>query len=219
MIKVIMPAAVVVLGLAVLFDLRPSGSASTTAPTAAARAPETSANEREDELEGLRRQVANLEQAVRELQQARTPEQAPLAQAARTLAEADEPAPEPPLEPEEIEADFARAAAATSGTQAAKNLAAAATKVLPEGSAIRSIECREAICRVETTHRGLGNYHKFLSAAFTNAETQIWTGPLRHQSVSEPADVQHGDFVAVSFLGQEGSELPRWLHSEPEPAQ
>jgi hypothetical protein len=77
-------------------------------------------------------------------------------------------------------------------------------EVLPKGSALRSLECKRSMCRMETVHRSAENYRNFAKSftALREDGPPLWTGPTffhrLHQSsgAGEP-------LVSVAYLGRE----------------
>jgi hypothetical protein len=79
---------------------------------------------------------------------------------------------------------------------------------LPKGSVIRDLDCRESMCRLETSHLTDGSFRTFVHQAILDPETRAWTGPA---AISLDADhpAADGSVVAVAFLAREGHALPR----------
>jgi hypothetical protein len=78
--------------------------------------------------------------------------------------------------------------------------------VLPKGSEMRSLECRETMCRIETSHASLEESRQYTQTAFLDQSTQIWNVPgytMRIGDTSEGAPV-----VMVAYIAREGHELP-----------
>jgi hypothetical protein len=83
------------------------------------------------------------------------------------------------------------------------------TTALPEGSALRSFECRETLCRVETSHADLARYHAFVKTAFRNQATRLWNAPGFSTLADDASDsTRAGALVTVSYIAREGHELP-----------
>jgi hypothetical protein len=77
--------------------------------------------------------------------------------------------------------------------------------VLPDGSSVRSCECRSSLCRIETGHANLQRYNAFARAAFMRRPTMVLNRP-GITVASDPAP--DGSLVAVAFLAREGHSLP-----------
>jgi hypothetical protein len=76
---------------------------------------------------------------------------------------------------------------------------------MPDASAVRSIECRSSICRIETAHQDPGAYGQFVDSVFKSPETQIWNS----SSFSTPLrSDDRGGMVIVSYLAREGEAHP-----------
>lgn len=81
------------------------------------------------------------------------------------------------------------------------------TAALPEGSGLRSFDCRESMCRIETIHPDVSHYHAFVRSAFIEPETKIWNAGTSSSLLSgEPAE--GGSLVTVSYLARDGHDLP-----------
>jgi len=74
---------------------------------------------------------------------------------------------------------------------------------LPEGSRLRSVECRASLCRIETIHRDLAGYRKFLQAPPASPEL-AWTGPWMTTVLRTEDD---GTVLSVGYFGREGASL------------
>lgn len=79
--------------------------------------------------------------------------------------------------------------------------------LLPDGSAARSIECRDSMCRIETEHADAARYSQFVRGAFLDGTTQLWNGGF-FSSIVEDGSGSGGKLVAVAFLAPEGETLP-----------
>jgi hypothetical protein len=79
------------------------------------------------------------------------------------------------------------------------------TASLPEASAVRSIECRSSMCRVETVFHDPEAYGRFAQSAFKDPETRIWNGGAFSTSLGTD---DRGDMVVISYLAREGEEIP-----------
>jgi hypothetical protein len=78
---------------------------------------------------------------------------------------------------------------------------------LPEGSHMRSFDCRASLCRIETSHEDPSHYRAFVRAAFLDPETQLWNaGMFSTRSSDEAAPGE--PLVMVSYLAREGQALP-----------
>jgi hypothetical protein len=77
--------------------------------------------------------------------------------------------------------------------------------LVPDGSAVRSIECRTSMCRIETEHASLEELDRFTRAAFMEPNTRVWNaGGMSHTEM--PA--RPGDPIrAIAFLAREGTAL------------
>jgi hypothetical protein len=78
-------------------------------------------------------------------------------------------------------------------------------RALPEGSAALSVRCGGSMCRIETRHHGMDEYHHFVEQAFLNPGTALWNGGM-FSSVTERSD--SGEVTVVSFLARDGQPLP-----------
>jgi hypothetical protein len=76
--------------------------------------------------------------------------------------------------------------------------------LLPEGSTVRSIECRADLCRLETAHADRATYWKFLKAAFLTPRKTFWNG----SAYSVPLNDDPSGGAMVTYLAREGAALP-----------
>ncbi|HXU63869.1 MAG TPA: hypothetical protein VN962_19360 [Polyangia bacterium] len=107
---------------------------------------------------------------------------------------------------EEYQAVFARETADQAWAARAEEVARAKLgAVLPEGSRIRSVECRATLCRVETAHRDKSSYFTFGRRAFVSGDGRLWNAA----TFSVPADPAFSEPVMVSYVAREGYDLPR----------
>jgi len=79
---------------------------------------------------------------------------------------------------------------------------------LPKGSVVRSFECREAMCRLETSHIDLAQYKTFLAAAFRNSSTQLWRTQGSCMPLGEEDDAAVGPRLMVCYIARQGQSLP-----------
>ena len=77
-------------------------------------------------------------------------------------------------------------------------------EVLPKGSAIRSVECRSSICRLETSHRDREAYWAFLHAAIMNSNV-LWNAA----TYSTPLNDDPNENFMVTYIAREGHLLPQ----------
>jgi hypothetical protein len=83
--------------------------------------------------------------------------------------------------------------------------AAKISAMMPKDSAVRAVDCRSSMCRVEMSHESADDYHQFVQSAYMSPETGVWSGPTFTTILERPAG---GGVVAVSFLAREGESLP-----------
>jgi hypothetical protein len=84
-------------------------------------------------------------------------------------------------------------------------LSEAVTRLLPEGSGVRDIDCRSTLCRIELSHSDPNAERGFMEKAIHDPEGGFGNGP-GYVSRSEPA--ADGTFVEVIYLAREGATLP-----------
>ena len=201
--------AVGVLALALAALVRPlvMGPVSTqSAAAAGAGASELIALRAEVERE--RREVARL----RSLLQAAGREDAAACAPAPVGAQApalDPPSPE--SGDQDLQAWFAGEPAERAGTDGAGQLGRRLAAVTPDGSRVKSIECRAAMCRVESSHDGMLNHQRFLAIAFAQDGGAVWDGPISPRVMVEPPQWDTGEVIAVTYLGKPGYSLPSAL--------
>jgi hypothetical protein len=103
-----------------------------------------------------------------------------------------------------LEARFLHAAADPEWAARAKTIVDQnLPSLLPEGSKIRSFECRASMCRLETAHKNHGQYMKFIQAAFLSPEDQLWNAP----TFSTPLNGNPADGLMVTYIAREGGSL------------
>jgi hypothetical protein len=92
---------------------------------------------------------------------------------------------------------------------AARELAAKLANVLPDGASLRSLDCRESMCRVETAHRSEQSYQEFtIGLAAPTERPPIWTGAAMFQIV-RPAEREGDELIAVAYLAREAFPSPQ----------
>lgn len=121
-----------------------------------------------------------------------------------------ETAPPPPLEPpvlrERMDQCFTQERPDPSwAAQAKQQVEASLAAVLPSSSAIRSVECRTTMCRIESTHGDREQYQRFIQDGLMNPDKQAWNGAFLALRFGEPTD---GPMLAVVYVAREGEELP-----------
>jgi hypothetical protein len=89
-------------------------------------------------------------------------------------------------------------------SRAAKQIMDLLTVGLEPGTLIRSAECRKTFCRIETSHRDLGGFRKFVDTSFAGHEIKPWNGAF----ASFVTDQSSGTLLAVSYLSRENENLP-----------
>jgi hypothetical protein len=90
-------------------------------------------------------------------------------------------------------------------SQKARGLASERLKVtLPDSSAVRSIDCRTSMCRIETSHADLDHYRQFVQKSFMEPESSIWNAA----TYSSIIDDSSGNLVVVSYVSRDGQPLP-----------
>jgi hypothetical protein len=89
----------------------------------------------------------------------------------------------------------------------AQNLASERLRAtLPEGSEVRSVECRASLCRIETSHTDEQRYESFVRQTFLDPKTQLWNGGLFSTTLDDGQS--EGRLVMVSYLAREGQAVP-----------
>ncbi|WP_437831028.1 hypothetical protein [Sorangium sp. So ce1153] len=76
---------------------------------------------------------------------------------------------------------------------------------LPRSSALRSVECRASLCRVEVAYRDPADGGRFFDAAFKNPDSKIWNADTFS---TPPRPDGRGNTIVVSYLAREGEALP-----------
>jgi hypothetical protein len=164
-------------------------------------------------------QVVDLAAAVRAGASPSRPEVPPLKEAA-------EPPTAPELSPEEERAaneayiaklrDSMESQFATEKTDPKWSGTATAeirNKALPGlagTSRLRSLECRESVCRLETSHQDNRTFQEFITKSLSSPEFG-WEGPMLFAPVRTEAS---GEIVTVAFLSRAGS-TPAYIDETP----
>jgi hypothetical protein len=83
------------------------------------------------------------------------------------------------------------------------------TPILPEGSSIRSLQCRRTMCRVETSHKDLVSYQAFARAFVLPGDNgqPLWMGASVF-NVTTPPGPNDESLVTVAYLAREGLPEP-----------
>jgi len=76
--------------------------------------------------------------------------------------------------------------------------------LLPEGSFVRSFDCRASFCRLETSHKDQESYWKFIKGAFADRSRQLWNA----ETYSVPLNDDPVDGLLVSYIARENQSLP-----------
>lgn len=86
----------------------------------------------------------------------------------------------------------------------------AATKLrdlLPQGSELRSLQCRGSMCRIETMHADLTAYQQFVQSAALDPTTHLWNGGM-FSTIVDDAPTPDGRLTTVAYIAREGEPLP-----------
>lgn len=158
------------------------------------------------ELQRVRQEVAEAKRATDSLRKlvggiAREQGAVPEGPEAPTPAAASaEPAPSREEELTFIQSEFA-AESGDPGWNPSRALQGQLSTVLPHGSALRSVDCRRSMCRVETSHRSLKDFNSF-SNDFMMARltSPVVSGAIAFD-VREPTR-DGEEVVAVAYLGK-----------------
>jgi hypothetical protein len=105
-----------------------------------------------------------------------------------------------------IETSFGADHALASSHDLAQGLEDGVRAVLPAGSSVRSVECRSALCRIETVHPSVDEFRDFVARAFLAPDAKVASGPVFAGLLTEPARGEA--VVAVAYVGRDGSPLP-----------
>lgn len=112
--------------------------------------------------------------------------------------------------PEEVrnhlETAFGSERATASSQARAYSVEKGVRAALPAKSTVRTVECRGALCRIETEHSNMDEFHEFVRSAFQTPDSSIanapvFAGPLASESSGST-------LVAVAYLGSEDAPLP-----------
>jgi hypothetical protein len=120
------------------------------------------------------------------------------------------PAPEPSAMRDHYDISFLGDHADSNWTaREAREATSKLTSALPEGSSLRSFECRTSMCRIEVSHKDFKHATEFNETAFRDPSTRIWntagfSAPLRDEPSTD------GSIVNVVFVAREGKGLPEF---------
>jgi len=106
-------------------------------------------------------------------------------------------------------ADHAGAASYADAQDLADNVRA----MLPAGSTLRNVECRSALCRVETEHVSADDFRRFVEHAFLDRTAPMATRPVIAGLPAEPRAGQA--VVAVAYVGRDGAAMAAALSASP----
>ncbi|HEX3478473.1 MAG TPA: hypothetical protein VHT91_25805 [Kofleriaceae bacterium] len=120
----------------------------------------------------------------------------------------DEPAKQPPIDPAtlrtHLNARFDRQADDPAWSAAARGMIETKlASAMPPASVLRSVECRETMCRIEMVYDDLAQYHAFVKRMTPDALP--WNGTLFSTPLGNLSD---GPVTFVAFLSREGQPLP-----------
>lgn len=74
---------------------------------------------------------------------------------------------------------------------------------MPPSSVLKSVDCRETMCRIEMIYDDLTQYHAFVRRMTPDALP--WNGTLFSTPLDDPS---RGPITFVAFLSREGQQLP-----------
>jgi hypothetical protein len=77
--------------------------------------------------------------------------------------------------------------------------------LLPAQSAVRSVDCRGSLCRIETSHAGVTEYRDFVKRTFLG-QPELWNAGFFTNVIADPVPGQ--PVVTVAYLAREGQSLP-----------
>jgi hypothetical protein len=87
---------------------------------------------------------------------------------------------------------------------AERDLHAALSATLPEGTTLGKVECRTSFCRVESFHPDLEHFQQFVDKAYMGREKQVWNAGFAAVVTSQsPSRV-----TALSYVAREGQSIP-----------
>lgn len=84
---------------------------------------------------------------------------------------------------------------------------------LPAGSTLRQVECRSALCRIETEHLGVEEFHTFVEHAFLERTAPMAARPMIAALTAEP---QAGEpVVAIAYVARDGAAMAMAMGASP----
>jgi hypothetical protein len=75
---------------------------------------------------------------------------------------------------------------------------------IKDGTAVKAVQCRTNLCRVETLHASLDDFRNFAAGSLLGRERQIWNGGVSTLVRSESED----GVTAVTYIAKEGQPVP-----------
>jgi hypothetical protein len=75
---------------------------------------------------------------------------------------------------------------------------------LPQGSSIQSVQCRQSMCQLRSSHASMDTYEKFTEDALYSRESGLWNGAITSLVVENGA----GGVQSISYIAREGQDLP-----------
>jgi hypothetical protein len=88
---------------------------------------------------------------------------------------------------------------------ATQKLSATLTRLVPAGSSLGRIDCRDSLCRIEATHDNRDAYGSFVHATFLGRQTGLWPAGFTSELLEETPTASK----SVTFFGaREGAEIP-----------
>jgi glycine/D-amino acid oxidase-like deaminating enzyme len=89
--------------------------------------------------------------------------------------------------------------------EAQRKAEASLSAILPPRAAVKSIDCRSTLCRIETTHDGYPDAKMFVSR-LAAPERRPWNGAFYTGPIArEPGT---GTVTFITYLGREGATMP-----------
>jgi hypothetical protein len=118
----------------------------------------------------------------------------------------DAPAAPSPAELRDgLEAHFRHASADATSGEAARVIGHQLPAILPAGSTVRSVACRDSLCRIEAVHVGVAEHRQFVQRAFLEP-TRVASDGFYAGLLDEPAAGQ--PVTTVAYLARAGHVMP-----------
>jgi len=114
---------------------------------------------------------------------------------------------------ESLEIAFHADHAVAASRELARDLSDNVRAMLPAGSRLRNVECRSALCRVETEHLSADDFRSFVDHAFLDRRSPVSDRPVVAGITAEPRAGE--PLFAVAYVGRDGPAMATAVGASP----